>query len=319
MQNIWEKISNQLYKSYGLHADEIIRMTTGVGGDTFLVQASEGKYIYKIADANTMNHPETEPEICDFLRKQDVPVSIFLKNKEDKWVTDCEDNRVSHVQEFVEGKTFAMNMAPEWFVKEAPVLLGKVHNKLQEYKELPAGIGEGFFMYMTPENAKFSYQRSYEIAKQVGEEDILSDLEYRLKVVSKFAGKKFDLDKLTFRNTHGDYTVNQIICGEDKVHAVIDWTCACKHPVIWEITRSFFLASPACANGFSEEKFRDYVEGYLSVAPLTRYDKDNLLQLYLYQLAVCDYYAQYLEAEEYKKEEYLSQARFATNVLRTML
>lgn len=51
---------------------------------------------------------------------------------------------------------------------------------------------------------------------------------------------------------------------------------------------------------------------------LSEYDKKQLLRLYYYQLAVCDYYSQYLEADDSKKEEFFMQARFATNVLRKM-
>ena len=314
-----ERIGNFLFKEYGLNMQELKQMTTGVGGDTYLVYTAEGKFIYKIADANEMNHPKDEPELCEFLLRRGVPVSVFLKNKSGSLVTQWDQNRIGHLQKFVEGKTFAPNEAPDWFMKEAPVLLGRIHNELQEYKELPMGIGKDFFTYMTPENAKNSYSYSYENAKRIGEEQILEDLEFRMKIMPKFEKWQFDLEKLTFRNTHGDYTVNQIICGEDKVHAVIDWTCACRHPVVWEITRSFFLAEPACAKGaFDEGKFKDYTERYCSVAPLTRYDRDNLLKIYLYQLAVCDYYAQYLGAEEARKAEYLQQAQFATHVLRIM-
>lgn len=66
-----------------------------------------------------------------------------------------------------------------------------------------------------------------------------------------------------------------------------------------------------------EAKFKDYVDRYCSVMPLTQYDRDNLLRLYFYQLGVCDYYSQYLNAEEDRKEEYLTQARFATRVLQS--
>ena len=64
MANISDKIRRILYDEYGLEVQEISRMTTGVGGDTFLVRTSQGKFIYKIADVNEMNHPEEEPEIC---------------------------------------------------------------------------------------------------------------------------------------------------------------------------------------------------------------------------------------------------------------
>ncbi len=319
MSNVLEKISEILSSEYGLDVHEIQRMTVGVGGDIFLVQASQGKYIYKIADANEMNHPEEEPQICDFLYQKGMDVSAFLKNRSGYFVTTYDDNRVSHVQTYIEGKVFGMNEVPEWFMKQSPVLLGRIHNELRGYKALQMGIGEDFFRYMTPESARNSYIHSYEMAKQTGEVDILDDLEFRIKLVPKMTDWKFDLHKLTYCNSHGDYTVNQIICGEDKINAVIDWTCACQHPVIWEITRSFFYADPSCTNGkFDEVKFKDYVDAYGSVAPLTQYDRDNLLRLYFYQIAVCDYYSQYLNADIHDKDEYLMQAKFATNILRNL-
>lgn len=316
MQNRSERIRQILLQEYGFEVCDIHKMATGVGGDTFFINTHQGRFIYKIVDANEMNHPEEEPEICSFLLQRGLEVSDFLKNTSGNFVTPFDGKKVSHVQKYVEGKVFAMNEAADWFMAKSPLLLGRIHNELREYKNLPVGIGEDFFRYMTPENAKNSYWQSYELAKQRGENDILDDLEFRLKIVQKIRDWKFDMQKLTYCNSHGDYTVNQIICGEGKINAVIDWTCACQHPVIWEITRSFFYAEPSCVDGkYDEVKFKEYVGHYCSVASLTQYDKDNLIKLYLYQLAVCDYYSQYLNADNQKKDEYLLQARFATKVL----
>lgn len=316
MQNILERIRHILLQEYGLEVFDIHKMTAGVGGDTFFINSHQGKFIYKIVDANEMNHPEEEPEICSFLLQRGLKVSNYLKNKSGNFVTIFDDKKVSHIQKYVKGNVFAMNEAADWFMVQSPLLLGKIHNELHQYKELPIGIGQNFFRYMTPESAIKSYRHSYELAKQEGETDILIDLEIRLKIVQKIRDWKFDVQKLTYRNSHGDYTVNQIICGKDQINAVVDWTCACRHPVIWEITRSFFYAEPSCIDGqYDEAKLEDYVGNYCNIAFLTQYDRDNLIRLYLYQLAVCDYYAQYLNADIHKKEEYLSQARFATKVL----
>lgn len=320
MQPISERIEQTLLQAYGLEVEAVRQMTTGVGGDTFFIQARQGKFIYKIVDANEMNRPEDEPEICHFLLERGLNVSQFLENRSGSLITPFDEGRSSHVQKYVEGKTFAMNQAPDWLMKESPLLLGRIHQELRSYKELPTGIGEAFFAHMTPENAEQSYQHSYELAKQEGASDLLHDIAFRLKVVSKVRSWRFDLQKLTYCNSHGDYTINQMICGEHQVNAVIDWTCACRHPAIWEITRSFFYAEPSCCEGqLDEAKFRDYVERYGSVAPLTPYDKQNLMKLYLYQLAVCDYFAQYFHAPPHQREEYLQQARFATKVLRNHL
>lgn len=314
--NISERVRQTLLQEYGLEICDIHEMTTGVGGDTFFINARQGRLIYKIVDANEMNRPEEEPKICDFLFQRGLEVSQFLKNRSGNWVTSFDGKRVSHVQKYVEGTVFGMNQAPDWFMAQSPMLLGRIHNELRKYKQLPMGIGEAFFRSMTPENAKRSYRHSYELAKQKGETGIFDDLEFRSKIIEKIRDWRFDLDKLTYCNSHGDYTVNQIICGENKINAVIDWTCACCHPAIWEITRSFFYAEPSCVDGqYDKAKFKDYVERYCSVAPLTQYDRNNLIKLYIYQLAVCDYYSQYLNADIHKKEEYLIQARFATKVL----
>lgn len=316
MQNVAEKIRRILFQEYGLEVLDVHGMTIGVGGETFFINSHQGRFIYKIVDVNEMNHPEEEPEICGFLSQRGLPVPVYYRNKCGNLVTKFDSERVSHLQKYVEGKVFSMNEAADWFMVQSPLLLGRIHNELRKYRELPMGIGKDFFRYMTPENAKQSYRHSYELAKQRGESDILNELEFRLKIVEKLRDWKFDLQKLTYRNSHGDYTVNQIICGTDKINAIVDWTCACRHPVIWEITRSFFYAEPSCSDGqYDEARFKEYVEYYSSVAPLTQYDTDNLIKLYLYQLAVCDYYSQYLSADGRKKDEYLLQARFATKVL----
>lgn len=315
-RNTYEKIQTVLEDAYGLEISAIQQMSTGVGGDTYHIAAAQGEYIYKIADTNEMNHPDAEPALCSHLLAHGIPVSEFLMNKNREWVTVFE-GRASHLQKYFPGKPFPMNGAPEWFMKESPRLLAGIHNALRSYPLLPVGIGAEFFRYMTPERAEVSYRRSMERAAANGNEHILEDLRFRLVFLEKIRGWQFDTSRLTCVNTHGDYTVNQIICGENQVKAVIDCTSACVHPVIWEITRSFFYADPSCREGgFDPERFRAYVSSYSELAPLNDDDRKNLLKLYYYQLAVCDYYAQYLDAQENKKEEFLQQARFATGVLR---
>ena len=156
MQNISQKIKLLLLHEYGIDATEVRQMTTGVGGDTFLIDAGQEKFIYKIADTNEMNHPEAEPDICEYLYNRGVEVSKFIKNKSGKFVTPYEDNRVSHVQKFISGTVFSMNEVSQWFMAQSPILLGKIHRELRGYKELPMGIGEDFFRYMTPKNARNS-------------------------------------------------------------------------------------------------------------------------------------------------------------------
>ena len=76
------------------------------------------------------------------------------------------------------------------------------------------------------------------------------------------------------------------------------------------------MAGPSCRDGrFDRARLAAYTAAYSALAPLNDYDRANLLKLYYYQLAVCDYYAQYLDAAPDKKAEFLQQARFATGFL----
>lgn len=314
--SISHKIETLLQEQYGLNVSSIKCMTTGVGGDTFLIKSMQGKYVFKLAEMNAMNRPEMEPDLCNYLLQYEIPASLFCRNKDNNCITLVE-GKVGLLQCFIEGTVYAMNSAPDWFMQQSPLLLGKIHQTLSTYVDLPYGLGKEFFYYMTLENARQSYGQSLNIALERTEENIIEDLEFRIKLTETIPKMGFEPDLLTYRNTHGDYTINQILCGDSTINGIIDWTSACKHPVIWEITRSFFYAEPSCKEGdLDDRKFNDYVNTYCSMIKLTDYDRENIIRLYYYQLAVCDYYHQYLFAEASKKEEFLSQAKFATNVLR---
>ncbi|MGN1368646.1 MAG: phosphotransferase [Aristaeellaceae bacterium] len=314
------QIAAYLAQHYGLEMQSCRRMTTGVGGDTFRVDAACGSYVFKIVKADAINHPEQEANLCRFLREQDIPVSDFMPTLAGQLCSAWDSTRLCHLQRFVEGRNFPMNTAPDWFVAESPRLLARIHQALTAYPALPEGIGAGFFTHMTPEVALASYQRSLDLARERGEEDVAQALLLRMEAAKKIRDWRIDPGQLTCRSTHGDYTVNQILCKDEQVRAVIDWTSACVHPVIWELVRSYFYAAPECADGsFSEARLNDQVAAYTSIAPLNAYDRAHLLDVYLYQLAVCDYYSQYLHAAEHERAEFRQQADFATRVLQHAL
>ena len=315
-----KQIAAFLAQQYQLDAAQIRRMTTGVGGDTFRVDAAQGSYVFKIVKADDINHPELEASLCHALQEKGVPVSEFVPNVQGGLVAPWDAARLCHLQRYVDGKNFPMNTAPDWFMTESPLLLGRIHQALAAHPPLPEGIGAGFFAHMTPERAVASYRSSIDLAHQRSEEDVVHSLHLRIKAAEKLASWRIDPARLTCCNTHGDYTVNQILCKDGSIRAVIDWTSACVHPVVWELTRSYFYAAPECADGCcSAQRLADYAAAYQSIAPLNDYDRAHLMDVYFYQLAVCDYYAQYLHAADHDRAEFRQQADFATRVLERAL
>ena len=98
---------------------------------------------------------------------------------------------------------------------------------------------------------------------------------------------------------------------------MIDWTTACIHPVIWELMRSFVYAAPCCADGSIDRSLlARCVHAYCRYGTLNDYDLENLERLYLYQIAVCDYYGQYYASAAANRHIYLQQAQHATHLLR---
>lgn len=306
-----------LKKQYDLDVLSIEKSSVGAGSDTFFVTCKEGKFVLKFPSPSDINNPQLEPELCELLLSKGISVCKFIKNKSGAFLSLDENERVFHLQEFIEGKTYDWNTAPDSLLDQSARTLGKIHAALRGVDFLPVGIGEDFFRYMTPENALRSYENTLETSRKNKDSATEHDLLYRIELMKRFPKYCFDLDKLTLSATHGDYFISQLICGDDGIKAVIDWTTACVHPVVWEIMRSYVYAAPECARGEIDiKKLRDYFDNYRRFSQLSSYDLENALAIFYYQIAVCDYYNQYYCSDADNRDIYLRQAIFSTRLLR---
>lgn len=312
-----QRMSELLMQNYNLALLSITKASVGAGSDTYFVSCKEGKFVVKFPASSEINHPETEPELCEYLLARHIPVCQFLKNQSGQYLTAEGSDRQFHVQHFIDGHMWALNTAPDWLLTESAQTLGRIHAALQDYNGLPIGIGRDFFQFMTPDLASGSYRYSLQIAENLGDLAVAEDLRYRIDLMQHFPAYEFDLDRLTCRATHGDYFISQLLCGDGRINAIIDWTTACVHPVIWEIMRSYVYASPACLDGQIDiDQFLQYVASYQRFAILNDYDLLCMARLFYYQIAVCDYYGQYYASTADNRHIYLQQAIFSTKLLR---
>ena len=156
-------------------------------------------------------------------------------------------------------------------MNESPRLLARIHAVLEGYPRLPEGIGAGFFLHMTPEVALRSYHTSLTLARERREDNVCEAINARIRIAEKHISWRIYPSPLTHVNSHGDFTVNQILCDNDRITGLIDWTSACVHSVVWELTGSYFYASPDCTDGrWSEAGLRAYISAYDAVRPLTQ-------------------------------------------------
>lgn len=301
---------------YGIDPISAKKLSVGVGADTYVITAKQGKYIFKRPDPNEMNGAEREPEICDFLRERGFRVSEFLRNREGSFIT-TEEGVACHLQRFVEGENFYVHSASEGLLSDMAETLGKIHAALLGYPPLPEGIGAGFFETMTPERALESSLRSLRIAEEKGDSESAEELRWRIGFYERYPLAAPDIRSLTVVNTHGDYFITQLLCQNDRIAAVIDWTSACRHPAIWEVFRSWLYADPACKGGLlPPDRLIRYVRAYQSAFPLTARDIESMAGLYFYQIAVCDYYGQYYASTASNRHIFLDQARYATRCMK---
>lgn len=308
----FEELKFRIYRLYGFEIESVETSNIGAGSLIYFVKANQQKYVVKYASDNEMNHPELEPRLCDYLCKQGIPASEFVKNLHGGIVSIDENGRRFHVQKFIKGVTYAYNEAPDFLLEKAPILLAEIHEALKDFEELPEGIGENFFQYRKPENMVKSFQESLQIAVRNGDNECADDIRAILEILNRFPKYTFHISEFTYGNTHGDYMISQFICEEDSIKGIIDWTTACRHPLVWEIVRSYIYMAPECREGRIDlEKFERYLTAYLKKGRLNTYDIENAGRLFFYFLAVCDFYGQYYQSLARNRAIYLEQAKLS--------
>jgi len=278
----------------------IFHIKGGYGSQVYYVSSGSGEYIFKEQVNDSINHPENESVILDILSENDIPVSKICCSKNGNHVFQIGNNSY-HLQKFIDGKSYSRNAAPEWLLYGSARMLGKIQTAMEKLPLLPTGINQGFFDNMTPERAKLNYASTLDLAKQNSDGEIIEAVNSKVQMLDAFKNFKFDVSRMTCKNTHGDYKINQIICGKDEINAIVDFTSACIHPICWEIIRSYSLADKDCIDGsINIENFKKYVACFLEYGSLNSYDLKMMPYVYFYQSLVSDYFGQYYSLKNNK-------------------
>lgn len=312
----FEQLRWRIYKLYDIEIETMETSKNGAGGLTYFVAAGGKKYVVKYPTDNEMNHPETEIKVCERLLKKGIPACRFLANKHGKMLSADENGRRFTVQHFYEGITYDYNEASENMQKASAVLLAKIHEAMKDMEELPTGIGSDFFAHRKPEPMKDVYVDTLRQAVEKGDNDVADAIRSNMKIVGSMPAYEFDINKFSCGNTHGDYMISQLIWLDEQVNGIIDWTCACRHPYIWEIVRSYIFLAPEVRQGeIHIEALVRYLVYYMEFASLNPYDIENAGKLFYYFLAVCNFYGQYYDSISGNRSIYLKQADMASRLL----
>jgi hypothetical protein len=292
----------------------IIKIKSGMGSICYHILSDKGEYILKNIENNGMNNPHNEYKLHEILESENIPVSKFYSTSNGQYVFN-HDNNIYHLQSFIKGEIYKPNTSPQWLLDESAIMLGKIQKAMDKKPKLPTGMGEGYFKHMSPEKSILSYLETLKIAEAKNDVNIIEDIKYRISLLNAFQKKDIEMGRLTCKNTHGDYSINQIICGQHDINAIIDFTSACVHPICWEVIRSYSIAASECVNGnMNIENFKRYVGKFLGYGELNNYDLKIMPYVYLYQLLFPNYYNQYYLSNNPNKQLLLDNANFSTKL-----
>lgn len=309
-------IEDIMLSAYNIKVIKSKKLQVGAASDTYLIESETDKYILKHPYNNEINNPELEMKLCRFMLDHGIPVSEFVKNNTASYLTYI-SGETYHLQKYIEGINYGFNEAPEWLMRESAGALGRIHNILADYPRLPVGIGEEFFLNMTPQRAIESYHNTMILAENYGDIQTIEELKFRINLMEKFPYQTIQIKELSCGNTHGDYNISQVLAKNNLITGVIDWTTACVHPYVWEIFRSFVYAEPTCKSGeIPLDKLISYVKEYLKYHNLKKIDIEMMPIVFYYQIAVCDYYAQYYYSTADNRDIFLYQARLSTKLMK---
>ena len=312
----FEQLRMRIYKLYGMEIETMEPSGNGAGGLTYFVTATDRKYVVKYPSDNEMNHPDVEIRVCQALLAKGIPACRFVPNQLGKLISTDENDRRFTVQHYYEGITYGYHEAPVDLQPQSASLLAKIHEAMKDLEEIPVGIGADFFACRKPEAMKDTYEATLQQAMEKKDTEIAQRIRSNMRIIDTMPDYHFDIRKFRCGNTHGDYMISQLIWQDGKINGIIDWTCACKHPYIWEIVRSYVFMAPETKQGeINIQALIAYIAKYLESGTLNSYDIENAGRLFFYFLAVCNFYDQYYSSISKNKDIYLQQADMASRLL----
>ena len=312
----FEQLRMRIYKLYDIEIESMETSENGAGGLTYFVKADDKKLVVKYPSDNEMNNPDVEIRVCERLLEKGIPACRFIPNKQGKMISTDENGRRFTLQHFYEGVTYEYHEAPVHLQSQAASFLAKIHNAMKDMEDIPVGIGADFFTYRKPEYMKDIYADTLKQALEKNDTAIANRIRSNMRIVDAMPAYHFDINRFSCGNTHGDYMISQMIWQDAELSGIIDWTCTCIHPYIWEIVRSYLFMAPETKQGeINTDALVRYISEYMKHGSLNSYDIENAGNLYFYFLAVCNFYGQYYDSISGNRHIYLQQAEMAAGLL----
>lgn len=301
---------------------EIIKLNRG-SSNLFEINVDGKRYILKEFNSNKpVSLVEKETRLIKYLQNKKVLVPQYVQLNDGRYYFIF-NGKVVILQQFIYGYTIENNTGNYEQMMESATILGKLIKGLIGYEGLEEeGIIDRWF---SKKSVQIGVQKLQEEKKNIKE-----DNEYKEQFIEDFNDKismatalinQFDfrvIRRLSIMNTHGDYSIQQLIYGEGKPTTVIDFETAKKMPIVWEIVRSYSYVDKNAEGGKIDiDNLIQYFKEVSKYVELNEYDLKFAPHIYLIQLVGSTFgYREY--NKDYTQKDLLKFALFRTNLCRNL-
>ena len=318
-----EKIIEIVTNDYGLLGTIEINYINRGTANIFKITVDNKNYILKEFNSErTLKYIEKEINIINYLSTKGISVPKYLQLKNGEYHTNIED-RIIIMQEFVEGEILEDNSAEYDQLIKSAELLGKLIKALEEYPDLDDEdiINQKFSKsYILDSIQKIKLEQEKIKDDNRYKEQFIEDYKTKIQIAEELVSR-FDFDimnKLTIKNTHGDYCNLQLIYNNKKDITVIDFEAAKRMPIIWDIMRSYFYMDKDAKDGnINIKNLKEYVREVNKYVKLNQYDLKYAADVFLIQLTGSVFgYREY--NKDYNQTNLLRFALFRTKICKDL-
>ena len=301
---------------------EITKLNRG-SSNLFEINVNGKRYILKEFNSNKpVSLVEKEIRLIKYLQNGKLKVPQYIQLNDGRYYFTF-NGKVVILQQFIEGYTVENNTGNYEQMMESATILGKLIRELIGYEGLEEeGIIDKWF---SKKSVQIGVQKLKEEKKNIKgdnkyKEQFITDFDDKILIANALIDQ-FDfgiIRRLSIMNTHGDYSIQQLIYNEGKLATVIDFETAKKMPIVWEIVRSYSYVDKNAEDGkIDTDNLIQYFKEVSKYVELNEYDLKFAPHIYLMQLIGSTFgYREY--NKDCSQKDLLKFALFRTNLCRSL-
>lgn len=303
---------------------DIIKIETedrGSANIKYLYNKENNKYVFKEFESNcNENNVIKESKIINHLQKSNIKVPTYIKTIAGELYFKYKERTII-LMEYIEGYTKASNTGNFKQTIESATILGQMVKSLESYPYMEVDNIDKWYNKIKIESG---LQKHLKLKEKLGdieiEKSIKHDVIEKIRILEKLKLMDFEgMQNVTYKNSHGDYSIMQFIYKDEKVNAVLDFAKARAMPISWEIMRSYTYIDEKCKDGDIDiNNLLEYVKEFQKYVKLNIYDLKFMPHIYLIQLAASPFgYEEYINNNEQKN--LLNFAVWRTKMCKTLI